>query len=573
VHIDELLLAGVIVLLASTLSVSLFKRLGLGSVLGFLAAGMIIGPWGLQVTDKVEELRHIAELGVVLLLFVIGLEMRPAHLWDMRRWVLGLGSLQILVSALAIGAYAWFFVSSWQVAVIVGLGLALSSTAFVLQIMGERGDMATPHGKASFGILLAQDLAIVPLLALIPLLGDGPAAEGGPVWKTAALVVLALAGLIAAGRWGLPWALGQMARHRNMEAFAMLAVLAVTAAAWLMELVGLSMALGAFVLGMTLSTSRYRFQVEAVVHPFKGFLLGLFFIAVGMSIDVGMIVDGWDRVAMHLVAVLGIKIVVLFALAMVFGLGRPGALRVAFLLPQCGEFGFVLFGAAAAAGVIRDTGFSFTILIISLTMVATPLLAKLGDRLARRAEGREDAEASSHIAAETDKHVVIAGYGRVGRVIALMLERAAVPYLALDTDPKAVAAGKAAGHAVGFGDMTDPGVQAAAGVDRAAVVVVSFGGRHSVERLVTALRNFHPDVPVHVRVHDLTARDAMQGLGVVHAVPETVEASLALGLAVLESTGAAADDLDTLARTLREDEYAVLSGSGEPAAVERRPQG
>jgi len=545
VHIDELLLAGVIVLLASTVSVSLFKRLGLGSVLGFLAAGLIIGPWGLQVTDQVDELRHIAELGVVLLLFVIGLEMKPAHLWDMRRWVLGMGSLQILVSAAAIGAYAWFFVSSWQVAVIVGLGLALSSTAFVLQILGERGEMATPHGKASFGILLAQDLAIVPLLALVPILGDGPAADDGPVWKTTALVVLALAGLIAAGRWGLPWVLGLAARHRNMEAFAMMAVLAVTAAAWLMEMVGLSMALGAFLLGMTLSTSRYRFQVEAVVHPFKGFLLGLFFIAVGMSIDVGMVVNGWDRVAMHLVAVLTIKIAVLFALAMAFGLERPAALRVAFLLPQCGEFGFVLFGAAVATGIIQDTGFSFTILITSLTMVATPLLVKLGDRLARLSEGREDAEAPSLAAAEVDKHVVIAGYGRVGRTIALMLERQSIPYLALDTDPKAVAAGKAAGHAVGFGDMTDPGVQAVAGVGRAAAVVVSFAGRHGVERVVTALRNFPPDVPVHVRVHDLAERDVMRELGVAQAVPETLEASLGLGLAVMESIGAAADDLDT----------------------------
>lgn len=569
-HIDQLLLAGVIVLLACTVSVSLFKRLGLGSVLGFLAAGVIVGPWGLQVTDKVEELRHIAELGVVLLLFVIGLEMRPAHLWDMRRWVLGLGSLQILVSGLAIGAYAWFFTTSWQAALIAGLGLALSSTAFVLQIIGERGEMGTPHGKASLGVLLAQDLAIVPLLALIPILGGGPSADDEPVWKTAALVVMALAGLIAAGRWGLPWALGQAARHRNMEAFAMLVVLAVTAAAWLMEVVGLSMALGAFLLGMTLSTSRYRFQTEAVVRPFKGFLLGLFFIAVGMSIDVGMLVDGLDRAAMHLVVVLAIKIAVLFALATAFGLGRPAALRVSFLLPQCGEFGFVLFGAAAAAGIIRDTGFSFTILIISLTMVATPLLVKLGDRLARWVEGREDAEAPSPgaAAADADRHVVIAGYGRVGQVVALMLERAAIPYLALDLSPKAVAAGKAAGHAVEFGDMTDPGVQAAAGVDRAAAVVVSFSGRHGIEQVVTAIRNFHPDVPVHVRVHNLAERHAMHALGVVDAVPETVEASLALGLAVLESVGTAADDLDDLARSLRENEYAALTGSNVPAGAD-----
>ncbi|MCG8509194.1 MAG: cation:proton antiporter [Rhodospirillales bacterium] len=569
-HFDQLLLAGVIVLLACAVSVSLFKRLGLGSVLGFLAAGMIVGPWGLQVTDKADELRHIAELGVVLLLFVIGLEMRPAHLWDMRRWVLGLGSLQILVSGLFIGAYAWFVVAGWQAAVVVGLGLALSSTAFVLQIIGERGEMGTPHGRAGLGILLAQDVAIVPLLALVPLLAGGTAADSEPVWKTAALVVMALAGLVAAGRWVLPWALGQAARHRNMEAFAMLAFLSVTAAAWLMEVVGLSMALGAFVLGMTLSTCRYRFQTEAVVRPFKGFLLGLFFIAVGMSIDVGMLVTGWGLVALHLAVVLVIKIAVLFGLSMAFGLSRPTALRVAFLLPQCGEFGFVLFGAAVAAGIIDGAGFSFAILVISLTMVATPLLANLGDRLARRAEGAADTDAPPFAAAEmdADKHVVIAGYGRVGQVIALMLERAAIPYLAFDTDSKAVAKGRAAGHAVEFGDMTDPGVQAAAGVDRAAAVVVSFGGRHGVEQVVTALRNFHPDVPVHVRVHDLAERHAMHELGVADAVPETVESSLALGVAVLESVGAAADDLDTITRTLREDQYAALTGSEAPAGAD-----
>jgi glutathione-regulated potassium-efflux system protein KefB len=566
----DLLAAAVVLLAATALTTALFKRIGLGSVLGLLAAGVLVGPWGLEVTEDVTELRHIAEIGVVFLLFIIGLEMQPEKLWSMRRQVFGLGTLQVLVTGAAIALLELTFGASIEVAILVGLGLALSSTAFVIQMLSERGEFASEHGRGAFSVLLLQDLAIVPLLALVPLLAGAPAEaeEGPPGWLKALEIVALLVAVYAVGRHVLPAILHRLAMHRNREAFAVVAALAVIGAAWAMETVHLSQALGAFMVGMLLSGSAYRHQIEAVVEPFKGFLLGLFFISVGMSIDVGRLWSDGFVVAAQVLAVLAIKAAVLFGLCLAFRYSKPAAARISLMLPQSGEFGFVLFGAAAAAGLLTDAQFGHLILIVSISMAATPLLAKAGDRLAAKLSPQAPAEApSTEWAAGMDRHVVVAGFGRVGRVVCLMLARAGIPYVAFDRDPRRVDLGRREGLEVHYGDASNVHVLSAAGAGRAAAVVVTVNEVHVAEKVVSTVRSSYPDVPIQARALDLRGRDELLRLGVTWATPDTTEASLLLGQAVLEHLGMPLADAEHLAKDMRHDDYAPVRPSPREAAL------
>jgi glutathione-regulated potassium-efflux system ancillary protein KefC len=343
---------------------------------------VLIGPTGLGLAQRVDEIREVSELGIVFLLFLVGLEMQPQRLWSMRRVVFGLGSAQVVVTGLALALYVLFIGHAWNVALLLGLGLALSSTAFVLPMLEERGQMAAPHGRAAFGILLLQDLAIVPLLALVPLLADQESATGSDTlpWKTAT-VVAALAAVYVLGRFIMPLLLQRLVVRANTEAFAMTAVAAVIGAAWAMLRAGLSMALGAFMIGLLLSDSPHRHRIEAVVEPFKVVLLGLFFIAIGMRIDMSLLPEVGPRLAAHVVALFAIKVVVLAVLCLAFGLGRVDAARCALLLGQAGEFGFVLLGAALAHGILPPEGFALAVLVISISMATTPVLAALADRI------------------------------------------------------------------------------------------------------------------------------------------------------------------------------------------------
>jgi glutathione-regulated potassium-efflux system protein KefB len=316
--------------------------------------------------------RHFTELGVVLLLFLIGLEINPRTLWSMRRQVFGLGSLQILLSGVAIGAYSHFYRGDWQTALLIGFSLALSSTAFVLQLLQERGELSTRFGNTSFAVLLMQDLTIVPLLAIVPILSDLGALSGEvPLWHQIAIVVGMLLLLFVFGRYLIPYTLERLMRANNREAFFLVVMLAVFLAAAAMHYAGLSMALGAFLMGMLLSGSRFSFQIQAHVEPYKGLLMSLFFVAVGMSIDFAALGEQPLLFAQHVLVVMALKIMVLFVLALAFGHDRRVAIRIAFLLSQSGEFGFVLFGAAKALGVIDDQTFVLAIGIISTSMLLT----------------------------------------------------------------------------------------------------------------------------------------------------------------------------------------------------------
>jgi len=562
--LDSFMVSAVILLAVTSVAVALFKHLGLGSVLGLLVAGIVVGPYspGPYITTHVEDVRRFTELGVVLLLFVIGLDMKPRQLWALRRQVFGLGSLQILISGALIGAYALTYAASWKTALLDGLTLALSSTAFVMQLLQDRGEVASRHGRTAFGILLMQDLAIVPLLALVPLLSEAHAlSQGLPVWKLLSVISGMLLLLWSFGRYVVPFALERLVRQNNREAFALVILLAVFLSAWATHEAGLSMALGAFLMGMLLSGSRFNLQIQAHVEPFKGLLLSLFFVAVGMSIDIGAIVDHPIDFSARVMAILGIKILVLLALCLAFGLTRSVALRVTFLLAQSGEFGFVLFGSAKALGVISDITFAISVGVISVSMLLTPLLVRLGDRLARRQEIREgDSGSLPHDlhGEDSDVRVIIGGYGRVGHTVAVLLHGSGVPFIAFDSDPARVIQGRQDGFRVFYGDIGNPELLVAARIEQVSLVIVTVDDVPTALRAVSHIHTGYPRVTVIARARDLASSGLLVRAGATLALPEALEASMRLGAAALEALGITSDDVEDLLRSARREDYALV---------------
>ncbi|GAB6043250.1 cation:proton antiporter domain-containing protein [Endothiovibrio diazotrophicus] len=564
-HLDSFIASAALLLAVTSLAVALFRHLGLGSILGLLVAGVVVGPHspGPYITTHVEDVRHFTELGVVMLLFLIGLEMKPERLWAMRREVFGFGSAQILLAGLGIAGYAALGGEPWRTALLIGLTLALSSTAFAMQLLQERGEFASRHGRGAFAVLLMQDLAVVPLLALVPLLSERAAISGGiPLWEQLLILVGMFLALWLFGRYLVPFALDRLARHQNREGFLLVVLLAVFFAAWAMHQAGLSMALGAFLMGMLLSGSRYNLQIQASIEPYKGLLMSLFFVAVGMSIDLGALAERPLIFLQHAAAVVAIKLAVLFPLALAFGYVKRDAVRLTFLLAQAGEFGFVLFGSALALGVIDDAAFVMAVGVISLSMLVTPLLVRLGDRLARRMgarEGGEGAASLSEIAGrEEERRVVIAGYGRVGHTVATLLQASDVPFIAFDTDPERVRQGQANGHPVHYGDVADPQLLAAAHVERAALVLITVDRGAVALRTVSMVRGGCPQVPIIARARDLEACGQLIRAGATDAFPEAVEASLRLGAEALRRVGAAPDGVEQLVQGVRERGYELV---------------
>ncbi len=569
--------SAVLLLIVASIGVAVFRHFGLGSILGLLVTGIIVGPHtpGPSVTTEVDNVRHFTELGVVLLLFLIGLEMKPRRLWDLRRTLFGLGSLQMIVSTLAIAVYFFnCFLPNWSVALLIGASFALSSTAFVMQMLRDQGEIASKHGQTAFAILLMQDLAVVPLLAMVPILADtGPLPKEMSLLKQIGVAVAVVGLVIVTGRYLVPRLLDRLARQNNREAFFLAAMAAVFAAAWAMDLAGMSMALGAFLMGMMLSTSRYSLQIEATLEPHKGLLMSLFFVAVGMSVDVAALAQHPFQFALHVVAIISIKVAVLYVLCLLFGTGRSTAWRVAFMLSQGGEFGFVVFGAAKALGVIDDLIFAMAIAVISLTMLLTPVLVKLGNRLALRA-ARDTAavDQHSHYAAEGDEEtprVVIAGYGRVGHTVGTILGSSDIPYVAFDTDAVLVARWRGEGHPVFYGDVCNPELFGNASLHQVDLVVLTIDDRHAAVRAATLIRTQMPEAKIVARARDLRTCDALLQAGVNQAFPETLEASLRLAAESLEALGISSDDTNQLLRGVRNTDYALVRNGPEAEAGAR----
>ena len=568
--ISAILLSIVVILAATALCVMLFERLGFGAILGFIVAGIVIGPHtpGPVPVHAVDELQSIAELGVVLFMFTVGLEMRPEKVWGMRRLIFGLGSAQMLMTAGVLAAYLIIFLQApWETATIIGLAFGMSSTAIVMGTLGERGELASEHGRTSFAVLMAQDLWIVPVMALVPILAH--TTDQGvpkPLWETLVLVVGVIAGILVVGRWLLPAALGYCASRRQMDAFGLVLLLAVIFAAWSVEQAGISMTLGAFLLGMLLSASDFRYQVEATVAPFKQNLMGLFFIAVGMSIDVGALLRDWDALLVHVPVVLLLKGAVLIGLALAFGIGRSAAIRVGFYLSQVGEFAFVLLGAATVAGLLDSDGHTLAMLVVAISMIATPLMVKAGAAVADRL-GAAPASADAGPTADLNRHVVIIGYDEVGYLIDLMLERANVPHIAFERDFALVKRAKLAGRDVHYGDMYSPSTQEAAGLGKAVAVFVTSRDSEAAKALALTLHRLYPQLDVHVRVRTLGDQAALVAKGIKHAGTGYIESTLTRGGMLLKDLGLPEEDVSELVSALRDDDYALIRAAY--AAIER----
>ena len=549
-------LADILILLAAAIiTVPVFQRLRLGSVLGYLAAGAIVGPWGLGFIHEIEEIRHIAEFGVVFLLFLIGIELRPASLWAMRRTVFGLGMAQVMLTGLAIAGIALLFDQSLKVAVIIGFGLALSSTAFGLQILTERGEMGTVHGQTAFSVLLLQDLAVVPLLTLVSLLAaESTLLEGIEFAVLDAVVVITV--VILVGRFLLTPLLRLVATSRTAEVFTAAAVFAVLGTAWLMQQVGLSLALGAFLAGLMMAESQYRHQVIADIQPFRGILLGLFFMAVGMSIDFGLLGRQTVQVAGLVLGLLLVKSSILWVLCRLMGIDTPNATRVSMLLSQSGEFGFVIFGLAAVSGVLPEELFHLMALLVALSMTTTPLMANLCEFIGRcLARSTTPHDISTEQIEAGKPHVIIAGFGRVGRRVAKILQTADIPYLAIDSNAERVMEGRQDGFSVFFGDASQADVLKAAGAGEARVLMCTLDRAVSAVRLVNIMRQHYPNIAIHVRGRDSQHCDQLLKAGATIAISETLEASLELGRAVLLAMGSPEEDAVTLIRSFREKYY------------------
>ena len=550
-HLDELLTAAVLLLSGSAAAILLFQRAGFGSVLGLLVVGIVLGPHTVGPVVNIGPVTAAAELGVVFLLFVIGLELEPARIWAMRRTLFGLGTLQVVLTGSALAAVALAIGRPWQAALVLGFGLALSSTAFVLQLLAEREELDTEHGRAALSILLLQDMAVIPLLAAVPLLARGADdADAVSIGSRLVVIVATLAAIIALGRFVLPRVFALVTRQRSSEAFAVVAVLAVLAAAWLSIHADLSPALGAFVLGVLLSGSPFHHQVAAEVTPFKGLLLGLFFISVGMSIDLSVLAHRWPEILGLVVMLIVLKGLVILGLCRLFGMADVAAIRTSLLLTQGGEFGFVLFGAATGMGVMGAQLQTTALLVISISMAATPFLVRFGERLLRRLGDAAPVPASSPDQG-MQRHVIVAGYGRVGRAIAEMLEETGIPFVVLEQDPRRVPEAPRGQRRVFFGDGSDPRVLRSVAADQAAALVITLDRPAAAERLVATARPLYPELAIVARGHDAAVSARLRALGASVVVPETLELSLIIAEAVLRRLAVPDDVVEDAAELVR----------------------
>jgi len=522
---------------AAVIAVPLFHYFKLGSVLGYLAAGILLGPWGLAVIDNIEEIRHLAEFGVVFLLFLIGIEMKPARLWIMRRWVFGLGLVQLLLTGGLLTIVAILLQLPLRPAIIIGLGLTLSSTAFGLQILAEKGELTSATGRIAFSVLLLQDLAVVPLLAMVSFLAEGTGL-GDSIGQAILQACLAIALVVMTGRHLLTPCLDKIAASRNSEVFIAAAVLLVLGVAKLMEAVGLSMALGAFLAGLMLAESHYRHQIEADIQPFRGILLGLFFMSVGMSIDLDVLYKNIGLVFSLVLLLLLIKISLLWILCRLSKLNHSTSLKVAILLSQSGEFGFVLFGFALISGVITEPWSQFLSLIITLSMITTPFLVKLGDKLSHHLDAHKQYDQTlNFIANQKQNHIILAGFGRVGKRVASLMQNAQLPFVALDCNQQQVTDGRLNGFPVFYGDASKLNVLKAAGADRASMLIVTLDNAEHAERLVAIIRQNYPYLPIHARAHNYSHCEILLRNGANTTVSENLEASLRLSELALIGNG------------------------------------
>jgi len=540
-HAPAWLINSLIYLSAAVIAVPLSKAVGLGAIIGYLAAGIAIGPWGAGLVNNVEDILHFAEFGVVLMLFLVGLELEPRRLWSLRRSIFGWGALQVLGCTALLMLVAMACGVGWRLSLVGALGLALSSTAIALQVMGERNLMPTQSGQAAFSILLFQDVAAIPILALLPLLGASSGSNDGlaPMeYAQAAIKIIAvIAGIVLGGRLLLRPLFRWIARSRTPEIFTAAALLLVVGISALMLLVGLSMALGAFLAGVLLAESEYRRELETDIEPFKGLLLGLFFIAVGMSIDFGVLLASPGTMALVVVGFLVVKAVVIYGLARHIQLPGPERPVFTLLLAQGGEFAFVVFQAAAGANVFSAPTASLLIGAVAVSMLLSPLVLVAVDRwVLPRFAGRKG-PALEEIAEPQSAPVIIAGYGRYGQIVGRVLLAEGIPATVLDHDADMVEAARSFGYRVFFGDATRLDLLRTAGAGTARVLVVAVDDVEQSLAIVDLAREHFPTLPIVARARDVTHWNQLREREVTLVERELFESSLRSARSVLEVLG------------------------------------
>jgi monovalent cation:proton antiporter-2 (CPA2) family protein len=538
----EFLYQVLIFLVAAAVVVPVSKRFGFGSVLGYLAAGLIIGPSAGAFVDGVDEILHFAETGVVFLLFVIGLELQPSRLRVMRKPVFGLGTAQVLVTGAVLSFAARAFGLPWPTAIIVGLSLSLSSTAFALQLLAERKELNTAHGRAGFGVLLFQDLAVIPLIALVPwLAGFGEAAGAADFDLTeSALSVVYLVAFIVGGRYLLRPILRLIAAVDSHEIFTATSLLLVIGSALLVEQIGYSMGLGAFLAGVLMADSEYRHQLETDIEPFKGLLLGLFFMAVGMSTDLGLLRSEPGPIVALAAGLIAVKAILMLLLARAFDLRTPSALAIAAILSQGGEFAFVLFTLASGEGLMSPELVARLTLVVTLSMAATPLLyalqRALGSRLSNAPARPFDAMPSE------EPPVIIAGFGRFGQIIARILNMRHIPFTAMDADAAQVDFVRRYGNKIYYGDASRLDLLRSAKADKARAIVIAVNNVETSLKIAETVRLHFPNAVVFARARDRHHALKLMRLGIRNIVRETLHSSLLMASDVLEASGLSGSD-------------------------------
>lgn len=545
------LVAPVVLLAAAVIAVPIFKRIGLGSVLGYLIAGLIIGPFGFAFFQDSAAILHIAELGIVMYLFVIGLEMQPSHLWSLRREIFGLGTLQIIICGLALTGVGLLFGFTWQVAFIGAAGFVLTSTAIVMQLLGDRGDLTQPRGQKIVAILLFEDLLIVPLLAIVAFMAPNHVVESTSVrLENIGIGLIAIAGLIAAGYWLLNPLFRLLAAAKAREVMTAAALLVVLGAALLMQVSGLSMAMGAFLAGVLLSESTFRHQIEADIEPFRGILLGLFFLGVGMSLDLSVVEQNWQLIVSGVIALMFAKALMIYIVARVTKSPHTEALDRALLMAQGGEFAFVLFSAALSAQVIDSTVKSNLTAIVVLSMVLTPIVGILFKRFTQT---KADFSLENvNIAEGLSGSVLMIGFGRFGQVTSQLLLARGVDVTIIDNNTDMIQNAEKFGFKIYYGDGCRLDILHASGAATAQAIVVCVDSKETTNRIVELVTHEFPLAKLLVRSYDREHSLHLVKQKVDFMIRETFESAIKFGEIILQELGVDEDEVIRISEEIRD---------------------
>lgn len=555
----SLTVQAIILLGAAVIFAPVFKRLGLGTVLGYLAAGVVIGTLPIHVSDG-EELLHFAELGIVFLLFIIGLELKPSRLWALRHGIFGAGLMQVSLSALILGGLCFAFGYPWQTSLLVGLGLALSSTAFAVQILDEKSELNTKYGQKSFSIVLFQDIAIVPILAITPFLiptflKDVVDVPSAALDATAALKISSvIVCLILIGRYCLNPLFRIIANTGAREMMIVVALFVVLGAGFATQAVGLSMAMGAFLAGVMLADSAYRHELEANIEPFRGILLGLFFMAVGLSLNLDVIFNNWLTVIVAAPTIMIVKALVLYASARIVGSSHNNALRVAALLPQVGEFAFVIFSVAVAAHVVNTELASIITAIVTVTMILTPLSVAIGNRLITKTTEEtmeEDFEGANG-------SVLVVGFGRFGQIVCQTLLAQGMPVTVIDHSAERIKGAARFGFRIYYGEGRRLDVLRAAGIQNARIVAVCSDTKSRTNEIVALVRKHFPETKIYARAYDRSHTLELMEMEVDFQVREMFESALAMGRGILDGMDVPPERADLVVEDVRRRDMARL---------------